>query len=408
MSNQSTLIHQLLEEETGEKGTRIPDFIVLSDKITDIFGDMTVNAKCSVPTLVINNLSPTEGGMPRENIKRSLECGADYYPPGRTGMPAMVCAEDGITAPGGCIVSTDKNLLELGVLGTLAIHCSHNEALEILKSGKIDFSIPASFGIELSGKSGKWVSGIDIALHIIKYHHLPDKESTCLEFYGEGLKDLPINERHNLARVLIDLGYEKVLFQVDEEVMAFLQDRCKKEGRYYFRDAPADLNIDLPDVDLMVAYRDKGGLQIQQLSNKIDLNIDQIFIGGDTACRYADFEKGLKVIRYTLPDVLLSAYLFPGSQLVYQDLLDTGMAGIFTEIGIDIAPSAFHQMLLHKADIFRTHMATSVRVLESGGLLAGTASCFAALPEGKIMHPQELESILKQRNNAHEAQSDEY
>ncbi|MBW6457741.1 MAG: hypothetical protein K0B52_01120 [FCB group bacterium] len=392
------MIHQLLNGKPGTIRSLSPDHVIMTQTALDALDKKN---ETRIPLLFIDNRLPLSGGPAGEKISGLLQRGARYYPPGRSGMPAMVCAEEGFAAPGVIMAGTDKNLLELAVFGTWNIYLEAAAAADLLKKGKLDIAIPGSFGIFLKGKPGTWVSGIDIALHILKYYHLPEDRSVCLEIYGDGLQSLPLNERLNMARILIDLGYEHLLFQVDETILAFLQDRCEVKGQYYFREDAPDLTVDLSDIHLLQAVLRSGELQIENVGHAPDIHVDQIFIGGDTACRYDDFEKGLKMIRYTLLPELLGVYILPGSQLVCRDLLETGIAGIFTEIGMEILPSAFLEHICACPDTARIRLGTSCRILRSGGILAGTGTCFNAAVTGKIMHPQELEFVLKEKGRLH-------
>ncbi len=395
----NTVIHQLLNGETGTIHSLTPDHVILTHIIPAALNEKNRHNK--FPVHFIDNRLPLSAEPSAENISAMIQGGIMYYPAGRSGMPGLVCAEDGLAAPGGKLVCTDKNLLELGVFGTLVVKTDAKKTDALLKKGSIEIVIPGSLGIFLKGKPGTWVSGIDIALHILKYYNLPEDRSVCLEIFGEGLQFLPLNERLNMARVLIDLGYERLLFHVDEEILAFLQDRSGVEGQYYFRESDPDLTVDLSGVHLLQAVTRSGELQIESVGHTPDIHVDQICIGGDTACRYDDFENGLKMIRYTPLPATLGVYLLPGSQLVYQDMIETGIAGIFTEIGMEILPAAFLELATADPAAGRTRLGTSCKILRSGGILAGAATCFATAVTGKIIHPQELEFIIKEKGRFH-------
>jgi homoaconitase/3-isopropylmalate dehydratase large subunit len=147
-----------------------------------------------------------------------------------------------------------------------------------------------------------------------------------------------------------------------------------------------------------LAWQEKDRIRIGELMDKDAAPVDQIFIGGDTACRYHDFENGLQLIRYQPLSATLTACLLPGSQLVSADLLDTGIAGILTEIGFQIYPSAFLLQIVRFPDLRQTRLATSVRILNKGGMLASAASCFAASVNGAIAHPTEIWQSLQHHN----------
>lgn len=387
------MIQQLLEAEDKHI-----EHVILHAHDIKSYVDHIEHAK--IPTLIINNTLPLHH-IPNKNDVETLRArGFEFYHSGRTGMPALVTAEDGLAVPGKILVTNDKNLLELSVLGSYVLCLENDDLFALLNSGDIELEVPKVYNIILNGTLGEWVSGTDIALYLAKYYNLPKDKNSLLEIQGEGLTSLPLNERFNLARILIDLGYEQLLFQVDDKVIAFLQDRSEAEGFYYFpkEDAPSDatITIEIQKIHPMIAWIENDKINIAPLTDKDAFEIDQVFIGGSTSCRYADIENGMKLIRYRPIADLLSACIMPGSQLVFGDMLDMGIAGILTEIGFDILPSSFLSLLVDQGKSEIKRIGTSVEILHTGGILANSLSCFSAGMTGKITHPLELESILKQ------------
>ena len=393
----NSMIYQLLNDAKGKI-----DQVILNTDLLEHINDNLDHA--SLPALVINNHLSTAENVNSKTIADLREKGIEYYPAGRTGMPAMVAAEDGLALPGSIIAGNDKNLLELAVLGSYVVMMDEHNTIDLLKNGSFDLKTPDVKNIVLKGKAGEWIGGIDIALYLVKYFDLP--KDIMLEFQGEGLSVLPLNERFNLARTLIGLGYEKLLFQVDEAVMAFLQDRSEGEGRFYFADVDAPenekLSIELQKIHPMIAWKDKNELKIGPLTDLDGRDVTHVFIGGDSACRFSDIQNGLKLIRYTPLADTVSGSILPGSQLVYGDLLDMGIAGILTEIGFEILPSSFLELIISGKNKKQARLGTSIELMHSGAMVANALSCFSAAITGHITHPLEMEAILKKEDHEHD------
>ncbi len=402
--NKKSMIYQLLDGADN----KIKQLILGTENLS-FYADKVEKTK--IDALIINNSLPLQNSPDSKDILALRNKGVEHYPAGRTGMPSMVTAEDGLAAPGTILASDDKNLLELAVLGSYVIYLPKESMLSLMNSGSVDLQLFNVKNLVLSGKPSKWIGGIDIALHIINYFDL--SKDIILEIQGEGLNSLALNERFALARTLVDFGYEKLLFQVDDQVLAFLQDRSKVEGEYYFPDTEAAkesvLNIELEKVHPMIAWKKNTEIKIATITDKDGVKIEQIFIGGDNSCRYEDIEAGLKLIRYHPLKDSIRAAIIPGSQLVYADMLDMGVSGIFTELGFEILPSSILTLLSKQADTTKTRLGTSVSLLHSGSMLASVLSCFSAAISGKITHPMELESILKEeeeeKENEHKHQN---
>ncbi|MDZ7796123.1 MAG: aconitase family protein [Candidatus Marinimicrobia bacterium] len=412
--NETSMIYQLLKDKSqkqelhpAQKIVVSPDYVILSHRSLDKLSGFMKEGACAVPTILVNNHLPMEGSSTPEDLALMESRGVRYYEIGRGGTPAMVAAEEGFAVPGNIMITNDRNLLELGALGACVLLAEPEDIAALLKSGKIEITVPVPFGIELLGETGKWTGGIDIALYLLEYANLPEDHSAALEIYGEGLTALSLPERHNLLRVLIDLGYENVLCRVDENVMAFLQDRSEAEAQFYFPAAGKkpehrSIRVDLSNIHPMLAWKENNEVKIGSLTDKYELPVQNVFIGGDTACRFPDIEAGLTITGYRPLPPHVTANILPGSQLVHNDLMDMGIAGIYTEIGFTLMPPAFLALLADHPDTERTSLGTSVRILLSGGMLAGALNCFAAAMTGKITHPLELESMLK-----HEAEQED-
>ncbi len=413
MKTQDSMIHQLLahscKKEALQAGARVrirPDVLIMDAASAEILYSLPEKEHLSLPIYVVDNQLPMEGYLSPEKIEALQKRGISYLNGGRSGFPALVAAEEGLAFPGALIACSASGAAELGVFGAMVLRVDSKSLPELLKSGELEISVPNVCSIELHSAPSEWAGGIDIALALLKYYELPENKNCYLEFSGPGLSGLSLAERHNLLRVLEDLAYPQLLCQIDEQCMAFLQDRSEGEAKFFF---PTDksltslehITVDLSGISPMIAWKSASALQIGNLMDKDGLPIHQVIIGADTACRYEDFEAGLKLIRYRMLPEYMNACLLPGSQLVHADLLDMGIAGIFTEIGFQIFPAAFFSQLLRFPDLERTRLSSSASILENGGYLAGALSCFCAAMTGMIIHPMEMENLLKKEEIKH-------
>ncbi|MDD3094706.1 MAG: aconitase family protein [Candidatus Neomarinimicrobiota bacterium] len=407
MKVNTSMVQQLLAQRSGQNAVPLPkkvrvrpDALILNTASAGLLLSLPENQPLSLPVYMIQNELPLEGNPEPELIAALQKRGITYLHGTRSGFPALVAAEEGLAFPGGIVAAADPGLSELGAFGTLLLQPDPNSLAALIQNGEVEIPVPEICSIELHSVPGEWTGGTDIALALLKYYDLPKDGHSYLEFSGEGLSALSLPERHNLLRVLADLGYPNLLCQADDKCMAFLQDRSEGEAQFY---SPAEItkaayrqiNVDLSGITPMLAWIENNQLQIGGLTDKDALPIQQVIIGGDTGGRYEDFEAGLKLIRYRMLPEQMNACLLPGSQLVHGDLLDMGIAGIFTEIGFQIFPAAFQSLLNRYPDRRRTRLSSSAGILKNGGYLAGALSCFSAAVNGAIIHPMEMENILK-------------
>lgn len=408
------LLASLMDPDEILPGAEIvlkPDAAVFSPRDTDLLLSDQFSGKSDLPVYMINNQPPIGAGISPEQQKNLEAKGVLYIGPNHGGISPMVLAEEGLAFPGALIAGTDEALSELGVLGAFYINIDGSQAESLLKEGKFRFMVPQVTSVKLHGSPAEWTSGTDIALSLLKYYKLPGSADSCLEFSGEGLKALSLAERHNLLRTMSDFGYHYLLCESDEESMAFLQDRSEAEARFFFavetEKGLPQIDLDISRISLMIARAEKDKIIISELLDLDGKKIDQVIIGGDTACRYEDVEKGLKLIGYNPVPEEFSALLMPGTQLVTSDLLDTGIAGILTEIGFQIFPSSFLSLLEADPGNTRMRLCTSAKMLRQGAMLTNAAVCFAAASRGYIIHPEELKQSLPEKEEHTHEKTDE-
>lgn len=409
-----TIIEQFIELKynntpvpMGERVSISADTVILSEiKVEEIMKTVEIKA-FACPTVVVADSMPFKHIDHRAVEKWTAEKGGIYLPSGRTGNMSLVAAEDGLAFPGAVIAGDSENILELGVLGALAVVLNDDELKTCLETGKITYVLPQVKKMDLNGKPGEWINGSDIALHMLYYHTMPSKE-TMLEFTGEGFEHLSLEERYSLARMLVDMGYKSLLFETDQKVMAFLQDRTLEEGQFFFNESKENtLQVDLEKVDSMVVIKEDGSYNIKSLIDLDEENVDVIVAGGDSAGRFEDFKVPLTLVRYAEMNSQVTCYCLPGSQLVLSDLFDMGLAGLLTEMGAEVLPASMLDVFSRELSTEYKIMATSLKMAEKGAVIAGAIPCFCAAMSGKIIHPREYEMLVKQAHKEHENEHEE-
>lgn len=408
-----TIIEQFIELKheaavsVGESVSISADSVILSEIKAEEIMNRTEIKTFSCSTIVVADSMPFKHIDHRVIEKWTTEKGGIYLPSGRTGNISLVAAEDGLAFPGAVIAGDSENILELGTLGTLAVVLNDDELIACLETGTISYTVPSVNKIDLKGKSGEWINGADIALHMLYYHTMPSKE-TMLEFTGEGFEYLSLEERYSLARMLVDMGYKSLLFESDQKVMAFLQDRTLEEGQFFFNESEENtLPVELEKVDSMVVIKENGSYIIKSLIDLDEENVDVIVAGGDSAGRFEDFKVPLTLVRYAEMNSQVTCYCLPGSQLVLSDLFDMGLAGLLTEMGAEVLPASMLEVFSQELSSKYKIMSTSLKLAEKGAVVAGAIPCFCAAMSGKIIHPREYEMLVKQAHKDHEHEHEE-
>lgn len=371
--------------------------------------------------VVINNASPFNTNHQSKDTRLMQKFILDYelenyFELGRSGIPSKVIAENGFVCPGEVIISAEHSYAELGSLGAFVIQNSPNEIALSWATGEQWVTVPESIRINLSGKIGNYITGVDIALYFLDRYTVPDIENLVLEIGGDSLMQLTLSDRLNFARTLVEFGYAAVIFEADTVVLEYLADRTSREGKYYFPDEDADYkdtyNLNLNMVQTMCAFaRDGEETKILPLTAMDEPSIDKIFIGGSSSSQYEDFQLGLSLIGYETLDDHVQAFILPGSNLIYSDLINQGLAGIFLDMGYEIYPASVFWALRESAGLFtedNTVIVTSSSLFNNAGntpghqvILVNNLVAFASGVAGRLIHPRAVEEMLKEKHSHH-------
>lgn len=433
-----TLIQKILSRKTGHTDQHAGDLIRIqpelllasNDSINSVIRKFYQSGMKTIPcpekVILVNNASPVESVHQSRDTLHLQEFVhhhqiQTYYELGRSGCPSNVVINQGHIVPGLLTVSAESHFAELGVMGAFPVLASDHEMALSLATGELWIQVPPSARFRFSGTLGNWVTGTDIGLHILKNYELPDNRKCVLEFSGEGLAELPLHERFNLANVLAAFGYNYILFEADTEVLEYLNQRTDQEAFFDQPDEKADYvkdnEINLTAVSPMIALAIDGKeTQILPVDSLAHEPVHKIMAGAQGAGRFEDFQIGLKLTRYNPVNPAVQMMIMPSDTMVYSDLINNGLAGIFLDLGCEIYPSSFFKVLKEGLGIFTkvVHvMTTSPALFQSAChteghhvYLGSILTNFAAAVNGSIIHPKALEMKLhKAASHSHDEDS---
>ncbi len=425
-----TLIQKILSLHTGATDQKAGDLIRIqpelqlasNESMNEIIRKFYQSGMKSVVSpdkvVVINNASLVESVHQSSDTSHLQEFIfhhqiKNYYELGRSGWPSNVVMNHGHIVPGMLTVSAEQQFSELGVLGCLPILASEREMALSFATGELWIQVPPSARFTLDGKLGTWVTGTDVGLYILKNYELPENQKCVLEFSGAGLSELPLHERFNLARVLSSYGYDFTLFETDMVVLEYLNQRTQKEAFFERADEKAEYlkeyEINLTAITPMAAVAVEGEeTRILPVNDLNDQPVHKVIAGANGAGRYEDFEIALKFIRYTPVHKNVQLMMMPSDQLVYSDLMNNGLAGIFLDLGCEIYPASFFKVLKDGLGIFTkivNVMTTSPTLFHSAChteghhvYLASILTGFASAMNGSIIHPKALEMKIRNKD----------
>ena len=199
--------------------------------------------------------------------------------------------------------------------------------------------VPAAIKFVLTGKPGKYVSGKDIIIHIIGKIGVDGALYKSMEFTGDGIANLSMDDRFTMANMAIEAGAKNGIFPVDDKTIQYLNEHTKKEYTVYEADEDAEyeqvVEIDLAEVRPTVAFPHLPGnaKTIDEIEAMEPIKIDQVVIGSCTNGRMEDMRKAAAILKGHKVHEDVRVMVIPATQKIYKQCIHEGLMDIFVDAG---------------------------------------------------------------------------
>ncbi len=175
-----------------------------------------------------------------ERIKEFARAmGADFYPAGR-GIGHQIMCEEGYAFPGIMSVASDSHSNMYGGLGCLGTPIVRTDAAAIWATGRTWWKVPPIVKVELKGKLRQGVTGKDLIISLCGYFNNDEVLNHAIEFSGEGVKNISIDNRLTIANMTTEWGALAGVFPVDEVAVKWLKERAEKILERGLASVPSD------------------------------------------------------------------------------------------------------------------------------------------------------------------------
>lgn len=291
---------------------------------------------------------------PNKDIKAAKQCQqcrnfadkydiVNYYDVGNVGIEHALLPEKGLVVPSDCVIGADSHTCTYGALGAFSTGVGSTDMAAGMATGEAWFKVPSAIKFNLTGKLGKWVSGKDVILHIIGMIGVDGALYQSMEFTGEGLKSLSMDDRLCMANMAIEAGAKNGIFEVDEVTLAYVKGRTDRKFEVFKADPDAEysrvIDIDLSTVRPTVSFPHlpENTKTIDEIAKMDKIKIDQVVIGSCTNGRYSDLETAAAVVKGKKVAKGVRAIVIPATQQIYLDALRNGLLEIFVEAGMVVS-----------------------------------------------------------------------
>lgn len=285
--------------------------------------------------------------VPNKDIKSAEHCKCvrnfarkneitNYFEVGEMGIEHALLPEKGLTVPGDVIIGADSHTCTYGAVGAFSTGIGSTDMAAGMATGKAWFKVPSAIRFVLTGKPAEWVSGKDIILHIIGMIGVDGALYKSMEFTGDGIAELSMDDRFTIANMAIEAGAKNGIFPVDDKTKAYLEEHTKRSYKVYEADEDAEYDetytIDLSSLKPTVAFPHlpENTKTIDQVG---DIAIDQVVIGSCTNGRIDDMRIAAKVLKGRHIAQGIRCIIIPATQAVYLQAMEEGLLKIFIEAG---------------------------------------------------------------------------
>lgn len=351
---------------------------------------------------------------PNKDIKSAEQCKimreyareqeiTNYFEVGEMGIEHALLPEKGLIVAGDTCIGADSHTCTYGALGAFSTGVGSTDMGCGMITGQAWFKVPSAIRVELTGSLKPWVSGKDVILHLIGKIGVDGALYRSLEFTGEGVSELSMDDRFAIANMAIEAGAKNGIFPVDEKTIAYMEEHSKKKYTIYEADEDAEydetITIDLSTLESTVSFPHLPE-NTKTVKEAGEVLIDQVVIGSCTNGRIEDMRTAAKILKDRKVKKGVRCIVIPATQSVYLQCIEEGLTQIFVKAGAIVStPTCGPCLGGHMGILAAGERAVSTTNrnfvgrmghVESEVYLASPAVAAASAVTGKISEPSEF------------------
>jgi 3-isopropylmalate/(R)-2-methylmalate dehydratase large subunit len=359
-------------------------------------------------TIVPDHFTPNKDIKSAEHCKMVREFAhakevKNYFEVGQMGIEHCLIPEKGLAVAGDVIIGADSHTCTYGALGAFSTGVGSTDMAVGMARGVAWFKVPSALKFVLKNKPAEWISGKDIILHIIGMIGVDGALYKSMEFAGDGLQYLTMDDRFTIANMAIEAGGKNGIFPVDDKTVEYMKEHSTKTPVVYEADEDAEYDA-VYEIDLATLRPTVSFPHLPENTKTIDeakgLEIDQVVIGSCTNGRINDMRIAASILKGKKINPNIRAIILPGTQKIWLQCVEEGLATIFVEAGCAFSTPTCgpclggHMGILAKGE--RALSTTNRNFIgrmghpESEVYLASPAVAAASAITGKITDPADI------------------
>ena len=284
---------------------------------------------------------------PNKDIKSATQCKQcrtfarrfdidHFYDVGTMGIEHALLPEQGLVAPGEAVIGADSHTCTYGARGAFSTGVGSTDMGAAMAAGETWFKVPSAIKVNLTGKLRPFVSGKDVILTLIGMIGVDGALYKSMEFSGEGVSALSMDDRLCICNMAIEAGAKNGIFPVDEKTVEYMKGRCERDHVIFDDDPDAEyertIEIDLSKIVPTVScpHLPENTRPAKQLG---DIRIDQVVIGSCTNGRMEDMEAAYKILKGKKVADGVRCIIIPGTMQILRECTERGYVTAFIDAG---------------------------------------------------------------------------
>jgi 3-isopropylmalate/(R)-2-methylmalate dehydratase large subunit len=294
---------------------------------------------------VLDHFTPNKDIKAAEQSKQVREFANDmqithFFDVGEMGVEHALLPEKGMVTAGDLVIGADSHTCTYGALSAFSTGVGSTDMAAAMAYGKVWLRVPAAISVVITGKLKKYVSGKDVILHLIHEIGVDGALYESLEFSGDGVSSLSMDDRLCICNMAIEAGAKNGIFPVDEKTLSYIKEHEAKEPKVYKADPDAvyerTVHIDLSKLTSVVAFPHlpENGRTFDEIG---DIPIHQVVVGSCTNGRLSDLREAAEILKGRKVAKGVRVMIIPATQQIWLDAMKEGLLEIFVNAGCAVS-----------------------------------------------------------------------
>ena len=291
--------------------------------------------------LVMDHFAPNKDIKSAQNCKTCRDFAdeneiVNFFDVGRMGIEHALLPEQGLTVAGDCIIGADSHTCTYGALGAFSTGVGSTDMAAGMVTGKAWFKVPSAIKFNLKGMLSKDVCGKDVILHIIGKIGVDGALYKSMEFAGEGVASLSMDDRFTICNMAIEAGGKNGIFPVDDITLDYIKEHSNRSPKIFEADSDA-IYDEVIDIDLSALRPTVAFPHLPENTKVIgefgDIKIDQAVIGSCTNGHISDLRSAAAQMKDKKVAKNVRCIVIPATQEIYKQAIKEGLVDIFIDAG---------------------------------------------------------------------------